>query len=433
VSNNLLSLISKEVKELIRDPKILLGVVLMPLIIFPLMGSAMGVSQRSVTRAVRRMSIAIYDEDEGEASQALLEFLSKDNEAVVIEASSLDDALRRFEELETPVLLHIPRGYSARLDDGVRGVVRLYTYLRRFNMAETSKASSVEQLIEIYSVHYSLERIRRLLQEAGESSEPEAVRNPISVSCASIVRGVVLDMPPQAIFGIIMSQSIMLPLMVMMMTIFAVQMAATSIALEKEQKTLETLMTLPVGRLTILVGKLGGSIIIAVAGSISYLIGFGYYMRSTFGFVPEFTTMTLREAGLRLSPLGVILLGVLIFLTLLLSLALALSIAIFAEDVRGAQSLVGLLYIPIMIPSFILMFTDLDMLPTTIRWLMLVVPYTHSIVASKALFLGRHLPVLRSVLYILLFTALVLYVAARIFSTERIITARLRRRIKWER
>jgi len=427
VANPLITLVSKEVKELLRDPKILLGIIVMPLIIFPAMGSAIGVSQRAVSRAVRRMAIAVYDEDEGSASQELIEFLSEDNEIHIIEAESLDEALRRFMEAESSILLYIPDGYSERMASGERCMLRIYVHLRRLNMAETGKASSVEQLLTIYGEACSLRRIRRLLEEAGEELQPEAVRRPISISYASILKGVVLDVPPGAIFGIIMSQNIMLPVMIMMMNVFAIQMAATSIALEKEQKTLETLMTLPIGRMTILAGKLFGSIIIAIAGAVSYMIGFSYYMRSTLGFIPQLTIETLKEAGLRLSPLGLTLLGVIIFLTLLLSLALSLSIAVFAEDVRGAQSLVGLIYIPVMIPSIILMFTDVDMLPAALRWLMLIIPYTHAVIASKALFLGRYTPMLLAVAYMLLFTTITLYITTRIFSTERIITARIRR------
>lgn len=423
----LLTLISKEVKELLRDPKILIGIIVMPLILFPAMGSAIGVSQRAVSRAVRRMAIAVYDEDEGSASQELIEFLSKDNDVFIIEAENLDEALRRFMEAESSILLYIPDGYSERMTSGERCMLRIYVHLRRLNMAETGKASSVEQLLTMYGEECSLRRIRRILEEAGEELQPEAVRRPISISYASILKGVVLDVPPGAIFGIIMSQNIMLPVMIMMMNVFAVQMAATSIALEKEQKTLETLMTLPIGRMTILAGKLFGSIIIAIAGAVSYMIGFSYYMRSTLGFIPQLTIETLKEAGLRLSPLGLTLLGVIIFLTLLLSLALSLSIAVFAEDVRGAQSLVGLIYIPIMIPSIILMFTDVDMLPAGLRWLMLIIPYTHTVIASKALFLGRYTPVLLAVAYMLVFTTITLYITTRIFSTERIITARIRR------
>jgi ABC-2 type transport system permease protein len=64
------------------------------------------------------------------------------------------------------------------------------------------------------------------------------------------------------------------------------------------------------------------------------------------------------------------------------------------------------------------------MLPKTIQILLLIIPYTHSITASKAAFLGNYALVLRSIGYITVFTVVVLYIAARIFSTERIITAR---------
>jgi ABC-2 type transport system permease protein len=202
-------------------------------------------------------------------------------------------------------------------------------------------------------------------------------------------------------------------------------MAATSIAIEKEQKTLETLMTLPVGRLTILSGKLVGSVVVAIAGAISYMIGFGYYMNSAFSFAPEMTSISTSNISLGINPVSILLLGVNIFVTLVSGLALAISLATFTENVRSAQSLTGFLIVPIIVPAIILMFTDLQMLPSTVKWILLAIPYTHSIIASKAAFIGNFAAVFRSVTYITFFTLIVLYLAARIFSTERIITGRL--------
>jgi ABC-2 type transport system permease protein len=216
----------------------------------------------------------------------------------------------------------------------------------------------------------------------------------------------------------------MLPLMVMMMVIFAIQMAATSIALEKEQKTLETLMTLPVGRLTILAGKLTGSVVIAIAGSISYMIGFSYYTASAFSFAPQATSVDMGGAGIGIQPIGYALLGIVMFVTLVSALALAISLAVFTDSVRSAQSLTGVLIVPLIIPAMILMFSDLEMLPPTIQWIMLAIPYTHTMLATKAALLGNYWIILRSIAYISVFTLVVLWVAAKIFSTERIITSR---------
>ena len=84
--NKLWSLVVKEVKELVRDPKILIGVILMPVIIFPVMGSAIQISQESVQRAVRGASFAVWTDDDGFVTDALLNYLYTNNTVVPIEA-----------------------------------------------------------------------------------------------------------------------------------------------------------------------------------------------------------------------------------------------------------------------------------------------------------------------------------------------------------
>jgi ABC-2 type transport system permease protein len=197
-------------------------------------------------------------------------------------------------------------------------------------------------------------------------------------------------------------------------------------------------MTLPVSRLTILTGKLSGSIVIAIAGAISYMIGFSFYMQSAFSFVPEAVNPNMGDINLGLTLIGFFLIGINIFITLVSALAMALSLATFTDNVRSAQSLTGFLIIPVMIPSIILMFTDIEMLPFGIQWLLLLIPYTHSIIASKAAFLGNYLLVMRSIVFITFFTGVMLYIAAKIFSTERIITSRftnfkIRKLFRWSK
>jgi ABC-2 type transport system permease protein len=421
---NLTAIVVKEVKELIRDPKILIGVILMPILIFPVMGSAIQISQQAVQNALISASFAVYTEDEGFVTDAFMEYLYNDNTILPIEAANLEDALIQFQETDSNAMIHIPPGFNDNITLGERGILRVYANLRTLNMAETQSTDIVSYIINFYSVEFSKVKIRRLLEETSTLGNPLAVRNPIGISYASILKGNVLEIPPSAILNLVMSQSIMLPIMVMMMVMFAIQMAATSIALEKEQKTLETLMTLPVSRLTVLAGKLSGSIVIAVAGAASYLIGFSYYMNAAFSFIPDTMSMNLDNIDVGITPFGTLLVGLVIFVTLVSALAMALSLAVFADNVRSAQSLTGILITPIMIPAIILMFSDLEMLPQGVQWMLLIIPYTHSIIATKAAFLGNYFVVIRSIVFISIWTVVVLYIAARIFSTERIITAR---------
>jgi ABC-2 type transport system permease protein len=421
---SLKSLVVKEIKELIRDPKILIGVILMPIIMFPLMGSAINVSTSSVQRALITASFAIYNEDEGETTDVLLEYLYRNNTVINIEADGIQDALTKYQETNATTLLWIMEGYSENVSQGLKGELKVYANLKSLSIAETGSTDAIGSLLNIYAYFLSLANINSLLEQAGATGVASIIRSPLNIDYQSIIKGNVIDVAPSQIVQVIMSQSVMLPVMVMVMLMFAIQMAATSIAIEKEQKTLETLMTLPVSRLTILSGKLAGSIVVAVAGAIAYMIGFGYYMTSAFSFAPELTTMSTQDVSIGLQPLGMLLLGVNIFVTLVSGLALAISLATFTDNVRSAQSLTGFLTIPVILPAIILMFSDISMLPKGIQLVLLLIPYTHSIIASKAAFLGNYALVLRSIGYISAFTIVVLYIAARIFSTERIITSR---------
>jgi len=221
-----------------------------------------------------------------------------------------------------------------------------------------------------------------------------------------------------------MSQSFAFPMVIMLLLISAMQMAATSVAIEKEEKTLETLLTLPVGRLSILAGKLGGSVVVAAAGAIAALIGVNYYTSSIFRSVP-IESLDMEALGFALSPTAYVLLGVTMFVTIISALALAICLSVFSENVRSAQAVVSFMIIPVIVPSLILMFADIEILPLAVQAIMYILPYTHSIIASKAAFMGDYFIMLRSIAYISLFTIVILYIAARIFTTEKIVTARI--------
>jgi ABC-2 type transport system permease protein len=422
--NNLKAIIIKEIKELIRDPKIIIGVILLPLVIFPVMGSAISISQKSVQRTIASGSFAIYTDDNGPVTEALLEYLYTNNIVVPIEAPNLNTALQYFQNTDSNSMIYIPKGYNFNITNGQKSIIKIYANLRKLNMAETESTNKLSGLVNNYNRELSLIMLDNLIQTFGINSSPEAVRNRIGIEYASILKGNLLKIHPSSIYSLILSQSIMLPIMVMMMVMFAIQMAATSIALEKEQKTLETLMTLPVSRMIILTGKLSGSVIIAIAGSVSYLIGFGSYINSAFSFIPEVTNMNLNDLNLGLTPIGFLLVGIVIFVTLISSLSMALSVAVFADDVRSAQSFTSILITPILIPAIIFMFSDIEMLPPILQWVLLIIPYTHSIIATKAAFLGNYFLVMRSIIFISIWTTLLLYLATKVFSTERIITAR---------
>ena len=63
----------KEVKDLIRDRKIVLGVIVVPLLLFPLMGAVINVSVSSAVASASHSSFALMNLDGGNQSQLVLQ------------------------------------------------------------------------------------------------------------------------------------------------------------------------------------------------------------------------------------------------------------------------------------------------------------------------------------------------------------------------
>jgi len=291
-------------------------------------------------------------------------------------------------------------------------VIEVYSVFTGRSVVEGTRSSVVKSVLEVFK--------RRLSPD------------PFQVSMKSIVKGRVVAASPEAISGLLMSQYVAMPVTIAMMIMFGMQLAATSMASEKEEKTLETLLSLPINRFTILVGKLTGSVIVAAISALAYLIGFNYYMQSFTSNIPVQVNVNLAELGLALNPTKYAILGTSLFASLLSALALAVVLSTFAEDVRGAQALVGYLYPVLFIPMMILMFTDINALPPPLQVALLAIPYSHPMLAAKALITEDYTLAVLGIIYVSAFTVAVLYLAAKFFRTEKVLTARLRlRRVRF--
>jgi len=90
--------------------------------------------------------------------------------------------------------------------------------------------------------------------------------------------------------------------------------------------------------------------------------------------------------------------------------------------------LVGPLSILLIFPMIIMMFTDVYALPFPLMIILLAIPFTHPMMASNVTFTGDYLTAVLGIVYVSIFTIVVLYVAARLFGTEKILTAKLKLR-----
>lgn len=418
----LFNIVVKEVKELVRDPKILLPMIIIPMLMFPIMGFAIQFSIEAVGQSMEDISVGLTDNDGGPVAESLTDYLTALNVTVVqVDGSDISGAFSYVQESNLTGLIVIPAGFSQNITEGKVSNLEVYVPFRGGSIIESTSSSAVTGLLSSFEDALVYQRIGEKFTEP-----PQTVLNPIALSEKSIVKGKGVDVNPSVLFSLVTSQSTFMPAGIMVLLIFAMQLAATAVASEKEEKTLETLLTLPINRGMILAGKLTGSIVVAVVGALAYLVGFSFYINSFTGLIPTEAGLDLAAIGLAPTLLSYVLLGLSLFMALIAALALAISISIFAEDVRGAQALVGPLYVLFVIPMVFSLFTDITTLPFPLSTILLAIPFTHPMLAANVAFTGNYLVAAGGIIYMAIFTVVVLYIAARLFGTEKILTAKLK-------
>jgi ABC-2 type transport system permease protein len=257
------------------------------------------------------------------------------------------------------------------------------------------------------------------LQTAAPSLNSSVVTSPLALNESSFLNGALIAASPSDVASAGLSQSFALPVATLIVLIFAMQIAATATAIEKEQKTLETLLTLPVSRFQILASKLLGSTVIAAVGAVTSIIGFSYYYSELLG------SGSGSSVAVNLAPTWsyYAVLGVLMFLNLAMATALAIVVSLFVSDVRGAQAIIGYFSFPIILPSILVILGDFNLMPLPLKTALLAIPFSYVAVFSVTGLFQNYIYAVIGIVYLTAWIVASLYIASRIFNSERILTA----------
>src|SRR4030066_38211 len=69
------NILVKELKELVRDPKILIGIIIIPIIMFPALGAVLGYAQQTAIEQAQKTTLLILNNDNDIWSQNLTNYL----------------------------------------------------------------------------------------------------------------------------------------------------------------------------------------------------------------------------------------------------------------------------------------------------------------------------------------------------------------------
>ncbi|MFA7253239.1 MAG: ABC transporter permease [Patescibacteria group bacterium] len=411
-----LLLVKKEIKELLTA-QVILPLVFTALL-FLVIGNIMGKEQE---KAKKPQEVAVVNEDGGMVSNVLVETLKQSS--LNVELMSGDNALESSQKENKVSLIKIPAGYSESVLNSEPKKIEIHTFVRNFSMIGGQNYASVMAAVAKANEAIS----NSIISERASGLDPIQLKNPIQPDEFTVVGDKQANISPNAIMGFVTQQTTFIPIILFIVIVFSSQMIATAIATEKENKTLETLLTTPVNRKVIVVAKMVGAGFISLIASVFYMFGFKYYIGGLAGNVQATGDINnfIETLGLTFTPEGYILLGVSLFIGILIALSISLILGAFAEDVKSVAGLTSPIMVLVMIPYFLTMFLDINSLPSTLKYITYVIPFSHVFLAAPNLFLHNYAGVIWGILYQLIWLIIAILIAAKIFSTDLIVTMKL--------
>ncbi|MEM4288780.1 MAG: ABC transporter permease subunit [Nitrososphaerota archaeon] len=415
----------KELRELLMEKSVLIGILIMPLIIFPLLGMTMRAGASATERAQQGFEALVLDMDGGWASQELIQTLSQGGVRLK-QLSSGDDVEKTLAASDIKFLILIPPGFTHNISIPSQASLQIYYRLERPSVFELQTLQSFLSLVSLSSTILG----ERLAERVG--IDARFYRSPLTLSQSIVYRGEIFEVGSVAFLPIFYLSTI-LPLGIFIISITAGTVSATSLGMEKEAKTLEILLTLPVNRIKLLAAKLLSSVFLAILGGASFTLGFLFYFQGVMSIASESSEASFQAPSevlatfYNFSITTFILLGVVIVVSLVLTLAIGILAGILAGDVRGGQQLASLLLALLFLPPFILQqFTSFSMLEPTTQILMMLNPVTHIFLAFESAIASDYFSILVHLTVTTFYIALLLGIAAWIFSGERLISLRIK-------
>lgn len=371
MNSRLISLIRKEFIQILRDPRTLVLVMVIPVMQLFLLGYA-------ATNDVRNVPLAVYNQDRGPASRELLDaYRAADYFQVAYEVYS-EAALRGLiDGGQARAGMIIPPDYSQKvLSQGSAAVAFILD-----GSDPTVASTSLSAALLIGQQHATRLMVERLASRGFSTT----VQLPIEI------RSQVLYNPD------LISAYFMIPGMIgMILYALTSILTATAIVRERERGTIEQLIVTPIRPWELIVGKLLPYVILAFLNTFEVLL-LGHFW---------FKVPVRGDLGLIVGVSGLFLMS-------------SLGIGLLASTIANTQQEAMLIVWMSLLPSIFLsgFFFPLEAMPKVLQWISYIFPLRYYLVTIRSLMLkGVGIgPIQEQVIALAIFGVGILGVAARRF------------------
>lgn len=422
--NKFFLLLKKEVRELLTPQMLLPFAIVM--IVFSFIGDI--AKDQINEQAKAKPKIAILNLDKTELSLSAEEAIKGIAQVEKMENIPESSLVEEMNKRGILVGLVIPEGFSESIDKNTKANLRSYAILNNFSLLATQKYAVLDAATSSINEFVS----NSLIGNAIQNTSALDLKNPIKTQGFVSSKDVTVEGNASEVLGFVSQQTTYVPIILFIVIIFAAQMIASAVATEKEDKTLETLLSLPISRKVIVSAKMLSAGLVSLLMAVVYMYGMKNFTSGMSSTAPLSDGTSLSSAsqiseslGLKFTTLGYAELGIILFLGILLALAVAMILGAFSEDAKSAQSVIAPLMVLVMIPYFITMFLDVNQLSSVAKWLIYAIPFSHIFLAAPNILLGKHVFIIYGALYLLALFIVFVLIAAKIFSSDLILTMKL--------
>jgi len=325
------TILRKEFREIFRDRRTVISVIIGPLIVTPGIFAVMGVA---IGKKVEAAKLEVYTVGivAPQSAPKIADALGK-TPGLQIATITAADAEKQIKDRKLSAVAVLPADAEVKIEAGNTVPVQILEDAG----SETSRgaAGRIQESLSRFGTQLITRRLR-------DNNLPADYATPFVVTEKPIEQGGSTAM-------MILSQ--MLPYILILSAFTgAIYAAFDQVAGEKERGTLETLLVSPASRRDIVLGKFGAVVGVCLISSMLAIIGF---MLPFITHLKVFDFLTQGNIHLQPTAIGVILL-VLLPLSVLFA-GLLLAVSTFARNQKEAQTYLGSLFPIIAIPSVLSM------------------------------------------------------------------------------
>ncbi len=417
------SLLRKEIKELMTVQTLIS--LFLTLGIFYIIGNVM----TGVTDDLDKKSktITICDQDNSAFTKSVMTALKSQKDITVKEVKlNSTDYQKEINDLDIDSVIVIPKGFA---DD----VIVKNKKAELINVS-SMKTISMSGTISSASSSAGLDAIKEavkttiMAEKSIDINDIKFIQDPVKQTDITVVGDKSAKVNTSALSGFVSTQGVFVPIVIFLLVMYASQMIISAIATEKVDKTLETLLSAPVSRVSVLTAKMLAAAMVAALNAIVYMIGFSSFMNGmTSGASKESGNVSkyVSELGLKLQGTDYVFLGMQMFLTILIALSVSLILGALAKDVKSAQSLIMPVMFAAMIPYMITLFIDVNSLSIVPKLLIYAIPFSHTFIAVDNILFAKDTLFWGGFAYQIVFLIICMFFAVRVFMTDKLFTIRL--------